>query len=828
MTTTAKKCEFCDKRGLPLLLVRDAIAPAGAGAPPSADQPHELVGNAAHYTKRLLRSGYLNVYDEARKRWEVYFVTSDGYYFKVSQISGVVPVLPKKPFNCPDEGHAAVASCITVPDPVNATRVWIGFSETLWTAGVRKKNESPAYRKRHMVVVDVKAALAGNKVMHTRPISQVPAIVAEYAMSKDKGLKAFAWNSTAFVPRQGRAERLQKECDALRPGKALIVTVPDPVGITHELALLTQHKVEEFTQEPLRRRLLLADQRIAAVEQGIRDRAKLLEQKTAEDLANQQAQSSGLLLWLSGDARKQNESLRHVSPSEAKRAADQQWASYQEKFYVKERETWRQDYLKKLNEHDKNIVAPLSASHVGWLRSEDLAAYFECNFDSKDPATSADYIRIFNLCGVGTQDKGPAVEQYKKWLEGDFRDTKNLMLRMLVGNQDKIADAVQKAAETKIDWRSIPWDNLFAIFKETLGRFATHAYNAFTDAIVTYAGAIAGVFHRALDSKYGVRGAVMALGLISGHPITVITLTGKRKEFRAAVAKAIIARSGVALDPRKLSAAIGAEMTLQGLDGVRMDGDVRLTYMAPINSQIAGMPSGLTPEEQVSWAVKNMLSAKAIDELNAARFRNVISVDVRGGMVAAILQAISLSKLLEDDTKALDNSSVDARARLVAGMAALTATTGEIVGNMWRGALALRSSTTIASTAPAKLLLVARYLGIAAGVTVAVFDGIQGYKAFHEGQRGLALLYIGAALSGLGLTLALAYASSLSVLLGAAFIPVLGILFLIVVGIGIIIEYVKDNPIQEWLKRCPWGKLKDDRYRDEVTEQAQFMKAIAE
>lgn len=29
----SKKCEFCDKRGLPLLLVRDAVVPARSGAP---------------------------------------------------------------------------------------------------------------------------------------------------------------------------------------------------------------------------------------------------------------------------------------------------------------------------------------------------------------------------------------------------------------------------------------------------------------------------------------------------------------------------------------------------------------------------------------------------------------------------------------------------------------------------------------------------------------------------------------------------------------------------------------------------------------------------
>jgi hypothetical protein len=119
----AAKCEFCDKRGLPLLLVRDAIAPAQGGAPAAGDLPIKLGPSAAHYTKRLLRSGYVNVYDESRKRWESYFVTCDSYMFKLNSNTPTVPIVPVKPFNCPDEGHRALASCITVPDPVNASSV---------------------------------------------------------------------------------------------------------------------------------------------------------------------------------------------------------------------------------------------------------------------------------------------------------------------------------------------------------------------------------------------------------------------------------------------------------------------------------------------------------------------------------------------------------------------------------------------------------------------------------------------------------------------------------------------------------------------------------
>ena len=83
----ASKCDYCDKRGLPLLLVRDGVVHSGSGAPRAAGCPIELPGTFAYYTKRLLRSGYVYLFDEARNRWENYFVTPDGYFAKLFQAS---------------------------------------------------------------------------------------------------------------------------------------------------------------------------------------------------------------------------------------------------------------------------------------------------------------------------------------------------------------------------------------------------------------------------------------------------------------------------------------------------------------------------------------------------------------------------------------------------------------------------------------------------------------------------------------------------------------------------------------------------------------------
>lgn len=825
MTTTAdttKKCEFCDKRGLPLMLVRDAVVPADAGAPLGPQLPIEVPAHAAHYTKRLLRSGYVNVYDEARKRWDAYFVTPDGYFFKMTVTPGVIPVKPEKPFNCPDEGHGAVAGLITVPDPKNATKVWIGFSNVIWTPAVRKQNEDPAWRKRHMVSIDVKAALAGAPVAHCRPMSQLAAVVAEYAMDKTKALESFKWNPGTFASRHGRADRVRKACDAIRPGTALIVTVPDPVGITQELALLMKRNLDYFAQDPVRKRHLAANAAIATIRTGVRERAMLMEKAGAEDLANQQMQYNWLLLMLSERARKEQEELRTTTPAEAKRAADNEWLRYTAKYDEPARKKWEEQYYESLAAYDAKWVGPLALAHANWMKSRELADYFGCNYDTGNIHSGAVYTSVFTQCAAGTQDKKACIDLYEKWIEGDVADTRNLLLRAMLLNQESLASAVAKATTVSFDLKSIPWDNLIGAFGESIEALKKDADAVIAGFIVMLGGPIASMLGKIIDGKFGVRGAIMALGMMAGHPIIKLEITDKRMNFRAMAARELISRSGLALDQKKMSAAVGAELKLQEITGVKLEGSRRTTWLVFIDKEITGMPAGLSDAEQYKWVTAHIRTADAVEKLNTQRFRTLVPKEVRFGMVGLMLQTASLMKLLADDGKALAHTAVDARARLCAGIAALAATTGDILGNAWLGAAKLKFGAGYESARLTKFLGAVKWLGVIGGLTVAGLDYYQAVQAFQEGQTGLAWLYLGSATLGIGLTITLAF----PMIAGAAAIPIIGILFLLVVTIAIIIEYMKDNPIQDWLERCTWGILPLQRYKDETEEQAQFQLAI--
>ena len=72
-TMCQNPCETCAKAGLPILLTRYALMPKEINAPKlagnldAADLKKVPLGSSAHYGLRLLRSGYVYVFDEKRK-----------------------------------------------------------------------------------------------------------------------------------------------------------------------------------------------------------------------------------------------------------------------------------------------------------------------------------------------------------------------------------------------------------------------------------------------------------------------------------------------------------------------------------------------------------------------------------------------------------------------------------------------------------------------------------------------------------------------------------------------------------------------------------------
>lgn len=181
-------CGFCSRAGLPILLVRPGVADrqdSVPNLPENVSPPIAAQGNSK-YTGRLLREGYLHVYDELINFWKDYYVTAEGYYYPLPGNGDVPPrLLSGEMTPCishPEE--LAMASLITLPvmpPPMPNGVFWFGWSENKWTPAVKKMHEDPAVRQKMMLKFDMDAWLNSGQGERALPVSQLPSLVAEYS-----------------------------------------------------------------------------------------------------------------------------------------------------------------------------------------------------------------------------------------------------------------------------------------------------------------------------------------------------------------------------------------------------------------------------------------------------------------------------------------------------------------------------------------------------------------------------------------------------------------------------------------------------------------------
>lgn len=144
----------------------------------------------------------------------------------------------------------------------------------------------------------------------------------------------------------------------------------------------------------------------------------------------------------------------------------------------------------------------------------------------------------------------------------------------------------------------------------------------------------------------------------------------------------------------------------------RTTGNSKKTFLVMVDKSITGMPDHFTTDkEKCEWVVKNIKTVEAVDDLNLGRWRTVIKQNVRFGVVAGILQAVSLTKLIADEDKALASSKTDAQLRMYTGIATVAGTTAETIGSAVEARALLRLGAGYTSNAATYLKLGGKAVG---------------------------------------------------------------------------------------------------------------------
>ena len=109
-----------------------------------------------------------------------------------------------------------------------------------------------------------------------------------------------------------------------------------------------------------------------------------------------------------------------------------------------------------------------------------------------------------------------------------------------------------------------------------------------------------------------------------------------------------------------------------------------------------------------------------------------------------------------------------------------------------------------------------RRLGALGGFAMAVLDFAEGWGEIKNGNPMRGVGYFSSAIFGLAFIAALFL---------SAFI-LAGLFFIVAMVIAYFLESGRPDNIQQWLERCIWGNLKDERYESEKVEQEQLNVAL--
>ncbi|WP_313422622.1 T6SS effector BTH_I2691 family protein [Stenotrophomonas rhizophila] len=864
-------CEICDQKGLPIMPLRYAVARNDFETKaPSLREPFgadvtsiALPDEHAKYTLRVLRQGYLYVFNEKRGQWRGYVVSQGGFLLEYDLEAGPPPdVGTAKP--CARMSKSASSRCVMIPDAEKAGKIWMGFSDTAWTAAVLENNKREAYRTKHMQCVDVGAWVTGTRNQkHSAALDKLVTHVSEFAMPLPPldflkpdflppllqnftyqirllgGTPAFSHSLQAFENASASGhdfiEAAAKAVASL-PNKtpALMLAVNDPVGVTAEIASLMSVRLQKFLAEPSIKWPLVTASTIDSLQGIVKNQAIMSRISLRKDSGNMVMAanpSMGLARIFGGDEYRKNadgaaELLTTANKAEVERAADEKWNSYLDKlrggraapeYKVKQRAL--QQSIKKF---DESVIIPLAEAHKAWITGSALAGCMECNHDEADPHSGQGYVDSLTLCIQDTQDKKICFDVYDGWLSAKEIDRNNLLVRAMLYNQADIIRSIGAAMSKGFDLsmaKTLPWDALISQYTNAV-KALEGGKNAGVRLLTSVGGPLMGMVDKVLDR--GVGPALLAMGVVAGTPVVKVKWQGTKAE---AIKELMLRMQAVNpeignIDRFALQNAIDIEMRRSNIYGTpvgRGDFDYLIfTDKSVVEDFPSNVSSAHNPAKKL--AEISILTEEEVRKKTQLRWKQLAGSNIRIGFLTAIMQTVALGKLADDVDKSMIHERDENRWRMRAGVTALIGTTSELIESWAKNASVVgsRYARAIPANLGKVLGFVGRGLGMGAGAIMAFWDGRRAIQEYQEGNKGVATLYWISAVLGLGAMFAFSswggsIIGSFGIGLSATGVGV--ILVFIAIFIAVCIEFNKDDKLQDWLERSYFGKFAEsERY----------------
>ncbi|WP_276569423.1 T6SS effector BTH_I2691 family protein [Pseudomonas paralactis] len=860
----SKKCSVCDQLGVALMPLRYAVAQPATKRAPAIQAPFgdglesvPLPTDSAHYTMRHLRGGYLYVFNEVRGEWKAYVVTEDAYLVEYD-IHDKTPPDPSGASPCSRMAKSAASRCVMIPDAIRAGPVWFGFSDVAWTERVLERHRQSAYRDKHMRCIDLGAWAKSQTVQpHLTGLSEAREVVAEYHLPAEPkapvnsvtvhGYKAFMHSPQDFHNCHDELDPFLASAHTSGCGvPPAMVALADPVGIALELNALTLGQVERFEQKDDRDWKKATSTAIQGLRQMLEEAAvaTALERHQGERYAT----FEGMPLHPEWDeaARERNELIFSSLPAakEAKVRADA-WARYIDNYREADRIAFEEQLQVDLEQFMQTTVTPLVRALASWYWGKPFGQAMLCNHDAEDWDSGLCFTTLVTASLTGLTGHPLIIDQVVEDLRGRYSDPNNLTMRALVLNNDRIAARLDEAATPELVLGNpFAWRNVLNAFGHVLDEHDKGLVSGGLARAAGLAHQISGALVRSLGNplKTGASGALDLsiryrmlglLGALSGKQILSLSTTASEAQMAHIISeKVALLQPGV--DRKALQNKVTRELRqLEKQPGVREATGAKnarnrkvfswsLMYDADV-----GKALNLDSRGKLNSNTPLLMSQEELRRVVAQRHTTLpklAQIDVGVGVVGGILDGWNAYMAVQQLDK--QGLTVKSGTNFMAAVIGLAGGGAELAGGIWSkypaGRLKLAKAWNIFGkkilTRSAALQFAGKLLGALGGLLTSIVDLMSGIEAFKQGDFWTAGLRFTTAVLGVVIVILVVFTTMTAGVGLLLFMALAGISFLGDWLIGLF----KDNKIEAWINRTPFGTSAGDGYYDLDEQQSEL------
>ena len=669
---------------------------------------------------------------------------------------------------------------------------------------------------------DMNGWLNSGKAENVVSIAALTETVAEYSHGADRS-ELRLWSPVYWKRAKALdGTNLFQAADALSPGKGGMIMLSDPVAVAQELSALSNYRLAtNFSNNPEYKRGLALSSALSGLQNAMCTqfaRDLLAQDERMESRTRYGWETTGGIMIPAQPERAKD--LHELNNSVMEIQVSERWAAY-EKYIDRDQE---KAFLKKYDDallaYDSRIIVPMTEMYLDWMKSGELLAYLDHNFDPEDVASGGLFVQTVADCIAGMTDKKGASDYFCEQMSQLSVTARNILLRATVMNNTSWMKQINSSVSGG-RYDDLPWDKLADGFKD-IAKDLKAGINLIME---TYLSSVSSVLLSV--ARQSVEGALMpalvALASCSGHALKTVQLTGKRKHFVSAVLEQLAQLTD--MDDRvskdRLRHYIDIEMRRMKISGAEMNGKQESRFIVMVDIEEAKQMKTLPDVEREKALAKTVHSAEEINESVFPKYwRNKMSVvkgistnrmagdaatavPLAGGVLSVVLQwnAVvggGLPKNLESGSK------------FTANIVSAIGASAEAVDTVWRefrtirlrGVVRLAYGAGMERFISSALKIVTR-IGAAAGVVAVLWDLIHMITSFREGNTNSGIAYLASTIGGV-----LLWISAMGWFVLGPFGIMVGLVM--VFGSAIFLASKEKDEIQKWLAAMWWRAIPPD------------------